>query len=713
MPNTTFYKSKPLYLVLICFLLFPLGSFCSGRYPPPPEVAQEPHEHVLHGETRLDPYVWLEDQENPQTRAFIEAQNAYAESVIGESPLRERLRRRLSELMRIDRIGSPMKGGEYEYFTMRRAQDEVDSIYRRPKRSEEEAALPMTPSQRDEVVIDETQLSSDSTVSISLRAVSKDGTRLIYHVRDGGRDEVELRVRDLESGQDLPHSHPNGLYGSLSLNKDETGFFYSLRSRETGARIYLYRFGSHPREDQAIFGEGYGPRSFVSFQMMDKKTKLLVTVQHGWASTDVFVLDLASNTRVTVAEGLEARSFPRVLDDELYLLTNHQAPNNRLVRVDLKRPQPENWTEVIPHAEHLLRDYARIEGKLYVVYLESVASKIRVFEQDGTPSGQIDLPDMISARISPAKGGKARLRLTGHILPSTSFDLDLKNGERTLWKASDVPFEATGFEVRQVWFESKDETRVPMYLVHRKDLEPTGDHPTLLYGYGGFNVALAPRFDASAAVWIENGGIYAVANLRGGSEFGENWHRSGMLENKQNVFDDFLAAAEWLIEQRYTNPEKLAIRGASNGGLLVASAMTQRPDLFRAVYCGLPDLDMLGFFTFTKTNNMPALLEYGDASREDHFQFLRRYSPYQAIRDGVRYPAVLLTSGDLDTRVPPLQARKMAARLQAASSSGYPVILRYDARAGHAGGRPLRVSIEEAAAELTFLMTQLGWKDSE
>jgi prolyl oligopeptidase len=273
-----------------------------------------------------------------------------------------------------------------------------------------------------------------------------------------------------------------------------------------------------------------------------------------------------------------------------------------------------------------------------------------------------------------------------------------------------VTFDTHDYNVEQVWYSSKDGTQIPMHIVHRSDLELTGDHPTLLYGYGGFTVALRPGFSAFAAVWLERGGVYAVANIRGGNEFGERWHRAGMLENKQNVFDDFIAAAEWLIDNGYTHSERLAIRGGSNGGLLVAAALTQRPDLYRAVLCAFPDLDMVRFYQFTATNNMPALLEYGDASDPEQFEFLRRYSPYQNVRNGTSYPAVMFATGDLDTRVPPLQARKMTARLQAATRSGRPVILRYDSKGGHAAGRgrPMSLAIDQTAMELAFLIVQTG-----
>ncbi|MEO1088466.1 MAG: prolyl oligopeptidase family serine peptidase, partial [Acidobacteriota bacterium] len=298
-------------------------------------------------------------------------------------------------------------------------------------------------------------------------------------------------------------------------------------------------------------------------------------------------------------------------------------------------------------------------------------------------------------------------RFSSFTAPSTVYRYDVASNVSSVWNEPAVPFDPAGFTTEQVWYSSKDGTQVPMFLVHREDLPRDGDRPTLLYGYGGFNVSLTPGFRTLAALWVESGGVYAMANLRGGGELGDAWHKAGMLENKQNVFDDFIAAAEWLVDNDYTRPERLAIQGGSNGGLLVGAAMTQRPELFRAVLCQFPDLDMVRYWQF-ENNNPPALLEYGDASDPEQFKFLHAYSPYQKVTDGVSYPAVMLTSGDGDTRVPPLQARKMAARLQAATASDRPVFLRYDTKAGHAGGRPLSKAVDDLSLEAVFLFSQLG-----
>ena len=681
-------------------------------WPPPPETARIPVVDTLHGVEFTDDYRWLEEQESPETRAWIAEQNAYAELIVGDTPRRAGLEARLRELMDAPGAIFPRRAGEYEYFSFRKPGREVGVIYRRPAPDAPEAT-PVDPDGEFEVVIDPLDLRDDATTSVSIIDFSPDGRLMIYAIRDGGRDEREYRVRDLESGEDLPDRLPTYLYGNVSFDEEGDGFYYSRRSRETGARIRHHRLGTNLEEDQELFGEGHGPERFVGFSQGGDGRWLVYTVQHGWARTDVYLHDLRSGTApAPLIAGAPARFSPRFVDDELYLFTNLDAPKNRILAVDLENPDPDpsRWREVLPEGEDLLTGYRFIGDDLYADYLRDVSSRIVRYGPDGAVTGEVPIPPhhVATLRSHGEDGDEALLTLTSLLTPSTILKLDLETMETEEWRASSVPFDGSAYELRQVWYTSEDGTRAPMYVAHRTGLDLDGQAPALLYGYGGFNVNLLPRFDARAAAWLERGGVYAMATLRGGGEFGEEWHRAGMLENKPNVFADFIAAAEWLVDNGYTNPDRLAIRGGSNGGLLVAASLTKRPDLFRAVYCGLPDLDMVLFYQFTDTNNMPALLEYGNAAVAEEFEVLRTFSPYQNVRDGVDYPAVMLTQGDLDTRVPPLQARKMAARLQAASSSGLPVILDYDPRTGHAGGRSFSRNVRNAAMELAFLLQQLG-----
>ncbi len=682
---------------------------CGSPYPPPPDTRRDPVVDTLHGVPIVDDYRWLEDQDSPETRAWIEAQNAYAEAIVGDTVLRQDLSGRLRELMDVQGARFPRRAGDYEYFTFRAPGREVAAIYRRPAPDEPQRD-PIDPNGDFDVVIDPLDIRSDGTTSVSIRDFSPDGAYMMYAVRDGGQDEVEIRVRDLVAGEDLPDRLPNFLYGSTSFDPDGLGFHYVRRSREAGARVMHHELGTPIEDDVERFGAGHGPEKFIGFTRGGNDDRTMIyTVQHGWARTDVYVHDLRSGQAAQpLVVGAPARFSPRFVRGELYLRTKLDAPNNRVVAVDLAAPEQANWREVLPETDDLLTGYQVIGDEIFADYVHNVSSRIVRYDFDGAEVGTIPVPEHHVATLRSWGEGAALLTLTSLVTPSHIVRIDLETMETEPWLPSSVPFDGADYQVSQVWYASADGTEAPMYVAHRRGLAPDGDAPTLLYGYGGFNVNLLPRFDARAAVWMERGGVYAMATLRGGGEFGETWHRAGMLENKPNVFDDFIAAAEWLVANGYTNPDRLAIRGVSNGGLLVGSALTKRPDLFRAVFCGLPDLDMVRFYQFTESNNMPALLEYGNAAVREEFEVLRTFSPYQNVRDGVRYPAVMLTQGDLDTRVPPLQARKMAARLQAATRSGLPVILDYDPRTGHAGGRTFSRNVRNTAMELAFLMGQVG-----
>ncbi len=693
----------------------------TSSYPPPPDTARRPVVDTLHGVVFTDDYRWLEDQSSPETRAWIAAQNEYAQQVVGDTPLRDSLEERLAELMGVPGAVFPRRSGDYEYFSLRGPGRPVAAIYRRPVPEEPEHG-PLDASGDYEVVIDPLEIRPDGTTSVAVRDFAPDGSLMLYAVRDGGQDEVSIRVRDLAAGEDLPDQLPNALYGNLSFSEDGAGFHYVHRSRQAGPRLRYHVLGTPIEEDAEIFGggdasvegvssagsAGLSPTSFLGFTRAGDG-RFLYTVQHGWARTDVYLHDLGADRPPSpLATGEPARFRVRWVDGEIFMLTNLEAPNNRVVAVEPGTPGQDNWREVLAEAEDVLVGYQIIDGSIFASYLHNASSRIVRYDMDGARTGELPVPDHHVATLRNWRDGSALLTLAALNAPPRILEIDLETLETEEWLPSQTPFDGAQYEVEQVWYTSKDGTQAPMYVARRRGLDPAGEAPTLLSGYGGFNVSLLPRFDARAALWMERGGLYAMATLRGGGEFGETWHRDGMLENKQNVFDDFVAAAERLVEGGYASPDRLAIRGVSNGGLLVASALTQRPELFRAVFCGFPDLDMVRFHQFTETNNLPALLEYGNAAVEDEFHVLRAFSPYQNVRDGVDYPAVMLTQGDLDTRVPPLQARKMTARLQAATSSGLPVILDYDPRAGHAGGRSFGRNVRNAAMELAFLLEQLG-----
>jgi prolyl oligopeptidase len=665
----------------------------------PPLTWRDDVREVLHGVPIVDPYRWLEDARSPETRAWIDAQNRYTHALLDGRPGRDAIRARLAALSRYDLKSAPQRRGGRYFVEKRRTTDDLSILYVREGRDG-----------RDEVLLDPHPLSPDHTVDVSVADISEDGRVLVYGLRRGGEDETELHVRDVGRRADLADVLPRGLYRGASLLPDGSGFYYAAQSRQTGIRIRYHALGTPPSEDREVFGSGYGPRQWVGAQVSENGRHLLLTVQHGWARNEVFVQDPPGLGAVrTIVRDIDAHFRPDFAGDRLIVQTDWKAPRWRIVEVDLTDPAPERWREVVPEGPDAIQGFAAVGGRLLVHYLHDVGSQIKLFSLDGKPLGEMPLPGIGSAGSFEGRWDDDEIffDFASYTTPRATYRGDVRTGHVETWWRPQVPFDPAAYETKQVWYASKDGTRIPMFVTQRRGLALDGERPTLLTGYGGFNVSITPAFNAAAAWWLEQGGVYAVANLRGGGEFGEEWHRAGMLDKKPNVFADFIAAAEWLIAHGYTRSARLAIRGASNGGLLMGAAFTQRPELFRAVLCEFPDLDMIGYHRF-ENNNPPALLEYGDASRPEHFKFLYSYSPYQKVKAGTKYPAVLFTTGDADTRVPPLQARKMTARMQAATRSQRPVLLLYDTKAGHAGGRPIGKIVEDLSLEMVFLAWQLG-----
>jgi prolyl oligopeptidase len=668
----------------------------------PPVTRKDNVTDTINGVEIVDPYRWLEDQQSPETRKWIAAENTYTQSQLGTRPTLTELRARLGGLMRTERMSVPMaRDGKY-YFSLQRANQDLATICRRASASGE-----------TQVLVDPMPMSKDHTTSVGLMDVSRNGARMAYSVRRGGTDEVEIRVRNADAPRDLPDTLKYGLYGSVSLTPDGAGMYYAKRNRDTGGRIYFHEIGTKVANDVEVFGNGFGRDVWVNAQLSDDGRHVLYSADHGWGRSEIYVGGIAPDSKIEpIVTDIDAHFNCTMVGDRILVHTDWKAPKYRLMLADMDQPAPAKWREIVPEGKDVLQDVTYIGGKIYATYLHDVVTEIKTFTLNGEPTGNVPLPGIGSASVSGEPDGKeAFITFTSFTTPPTTFRDDIKTGDRDVWSKPTVDIDPEQFAVEQVWYTSKDSTtRIPMFLVHKKGLEIGTNRPVLLYGYGGFNVAITPAFRATAVAFAERGGVFAVANIRGGSEFGEAWHKAGMLANKQNVFDDFMAAADWLIANHYTTPKRLAIQGGSNGGLLVGACLTQRPELYRAVLCQFPDLDMVRYYQF-KNNNPPALLEYGNASDPEQFKYLVAYSPYQNVKDGTAYPAVMLTSGDADTRVPPLQARKMTARLQAATTSKLPVLLRYDTRAGHAGGRPLAKVIDDTAQEMAFLFWQLGMEE--
>ena len=667
------------------------------RSTPVPKTRADSVSETIHGVTIRDPYRWLEDQQSPETRAWIEAQNAYSRSVLGALAGRAAIQKRLEELLKTDRFGLPTvrKG---RYFFMRRLADQ----------NQYTICLRNGLHGTDEVLIDPNRPGGDQTSSVNIEDVSDDGKWLLFGTRQGGEDEVALTILDVDSHKELDHL-PRARYEEARITPDKRDLYYSKRLAD-GYRVYHHAIGKDVDSDQEIFGKGTGPMESVDCDLSRDGRYLGLYISHGWGKkTEVYVRDLKNNGPiVTVVNDVDAEFQPVFAGGRLYLKTNWNAPNGRIFAADLANPGRAHWREVIPEATSAIDGFSVAGGKVAVNYLENVNSRVKIFSAEGKHLRDISFSTLgtVTELDGEWDSDEAFYTFTSFAQPPTSYRYEISNGKAEVWANNKAPIDPLQFEVKQVWYQSKDKTRIPMFVMCKKGLRLDGARPTLLYGYGGFLANETPLFRTDAVLFAEHGGVFALANLRGGGEFGEKWHRAGMLENKQNVFDDFIAAADWLIENGYTKPAHLAIEGGSNGGLLVGVAMTQRPDLFQAVACEFPLLDMVRYQKFLLGKLW--VPEYGSSDDAKQFQVLYKYSPYHHVRKGVKYPAVLFLTGDSDTRVAPLHARKMAALVQASTGSGRPVLLRYDTQAGHSAGLPVTKQVEELTDVFSFLLAETG-----
>lgn len=666
----------------------------------PPVTKKDNIAETIHGVEIVDPYRWLEDQESPETRAWIDTQNEYTHSFLDKLPYRDKLEKRFSELMKIDRVGIPYERNGRYFISKRAADEDLYIIYMREGLDGQ-----------DRVLIDPHSMSADHTVSTNMVDVSRDGKILIYGVREGGEDEIAVKLLDIDSMTELPDSMSKGHYFGVSMMPDKSGFYYTRHKSEVGSRVYFHVMGTDHAKDELIFGEGYGPDKIIGAGVSEDGSYVGFIVYHGSAGqkTEVYFKDLEEDGPITpLVNDIDARFDVEMAGDKLFLETNWEAPNGRVFLIDVDNHERENWKEIIPESDAVIRGVSAAGGKLFVNYMENVTSKVKAFEPDGKYLREISFPTLgtVSGIVGQWERNEAFFVFTSFHVPTTIFRYDIAKGKQKVWYKLDVPLDSEMMQVDQVWYKSKDGTEVPMFLVHKKGIKLDGNNPTLLTGYGGFNVSLTPYFTARAVLWVELGGVAAIANLRGGGEFGEEWHRAGMFENRQNVFDDFIAAAEWLIDNKYTSTSKLAIRGGSNGGLLVGAMLAQRPELFKAVVCTYPLLDMVRYHQFLMAKFWVS--EYGSSEDPDQFKYIYAYSPYHNMMKGTEYPATLFITGDSDTRVAPLHARKMTALMQDVSGSDNPILLLYDTKAGHSGGMPVSKQIEDSTDEMSFLLWQLG-----
>jgi prolyl oligopeptidase len=687
-----------LWIAVLC-PIFAIAQTSAAPAPAPPATRVDDVQETLHGVTIADPYRWLEDQNSPETRAWITQQNDYTHKLLDSWPGRDRLEKRLSELKKVERISTPIERNGRFFYRKRAADQEQFVIYMRQGADGPE-----------QVLLDPNPMSADHSTNAEIMDISKDGKLLAYALRIGGKDEAEIHLLDVDTKHDLPDVLPARVYFDLAFMPDKSGLYYATML-DDGPRVRFHQLGTKSETDTDVFGKGYSKEVIVVGDPSEDGKHLLIHVMHGSAAdkVEIWVQDLKTKGPIEpLIKDLNARSFGFAVGDKVYLQTNYKAPKSRIMVMDMAKPAPENWREVVPESENAIDNFSPAGGKILVTYVRNATSLVKAFDPDGKLAFELTLPALGSIYDVQGKweNGAAYFTYASFAIPSTIYRCDMTTGKQTLWAQVKVPVDGSKFEVKQVWFASKDGTKVPMFLLYAKGIQLDGSNPALLEGYGGFGINNTPYFNSDAIVWAERGGVYALANLRGGGEFGEAWHQAGMRDKKQNVFDDFIGASEWLIQNKYTNPSKLSILGGSNGGLLVGAALTQRPDLYQAVICWHPLLDMLRYDQFMEAQFWVS--EYGAAKDPEQFKWLYAYSPYQHVKKGVKYPAVLFMSGDGDTRVAPLHARKMAALLQADTASDRPILLRYELKAGHSGGRSLTQDIGDSVDELSFLFWQLG-----
>lgn len=680
-----------------------------------PKAEKRPLEETLHGVKIIDNYRWLEDGQSPETQKWVEEEMAYTRGMLDPLPGRDAIHKRLTELLGIGSISQPQIGGKYYFYTRREGMQNQPIVYVREGVEG-----------KDRVLLDVNQLAADGTIALDWYQPSENGKYLVYGTSPSGSEISTLHIIETKTGNALPDTIDRTRAASIAWTLDNSGFYYTRYPKKGDVpegqemynrHVFYHELGTDPETDPPIFGEGRDPEDWPSVSLDNDGRLLLITVQQGWTKTELFLMDLKKRTPPTrVTTGKNFIYSGSVYNGRLYIVTNEDAPRYRVFVAEAGDYERDNWEEIIPQTDAVLQGAAVWGGKLFTQYEQNASSQLKIFDLDGTKLHDLMLPALGTVFGSDGKWNRDEIfyGFLSFTVPPTVYRYDLKSGATSLWAKVDAPsIDPAAYEVNQEWFHSKDGTRVPMFIVNKKGLKKDGHNPTLLTAYGGFNVSLTPSFSRTAYLWMEHGGVYAVANLRGGAEFGEDWHRAGMLDKKQNVFDDMIAAAEHLIAEKYTDTDHLAIQGGSNGGLLMGAMITQRPDLFRAVVCQVPLLDMLRYQNFQIAKLW--IPEYGSSDNPEQFKWLYAYSPYHHVKPGTGYPAILFMTADTDTRVDPMHAKKMAAEMQAEAKNGAsktrPILLRIESKAGHGAGKPVTKQIEEFTDMYSFLFWQLGVKE--
>ena len=666
-----------------------------------------------HGTKVADPYRWLEDDNAPATKAWVEEQNKVTFGYLEQIPERARIRARLTELWNYERYGVPFKEGGRYFFTRNDGLQNQGVLY--TMRGLEESPR---------LLLDPNALSPDGTIALGGYSITEDGQLMAYGLSSAGSDWQEWLVRDIESGRDLPDRIKWVKSSTAAWTKDGKGFFYSRYDApsETNTfkgvnyfhKLYYHRLGTDQEQDPLIYDRPDQKEWGFFGGVTDDGRYLIITAWHGTDTRNrVFYKDLkAENSKVVeLLNDFDADyTFVDNVGETFYFRTDYNAARGRLIAIDVTQPQRSNWREIVPEQGDRLLGASLVNDQFILTYLHDAHSLVRICQRDGAVVRDLTLPGIgtVGGFAGKRTDKETFYAFTSFTSPGTIYRLDLQSGAQSVFRQPKVKFNPDDYETKQVFYRSKDGTRVPMFITHKRGLSLNGNNPTVLYGYGGFDISMTPAFSVSALVWMEMGGVFAEPNLRGGGEYGRDWHLAGTKLKKQNVFDDFIAAAEWLIANKYTNPKKLAISGGSNGGLLVGACMTQRPELFAATLPAVGVMDMLRFNKFTR--GWAWTSDYGSPEDPQEFKALYAYSPLHNLKPGVRYPATLVTTADHDDRVVPAHSFKFAATLQAAQAGPPPVLIRIETKAGHGAGKPTTKVIEESADKWAFLVHELGMR---
>ena len=701
-------KQRTYLLILAVLIVWSCGNENVTEVQKYPETKKIDHVDTYFGTEVPDPYRWLEDDRSAETAEWVKAENEVTFAYLNNIPFRDKIKDRLESLMNYERVYAPRKHGNWQYFYRNNGLQNQNVLYRTDLEGNNE-----------EVFLDPNTFKEDGTISLSSTSFTQDGSLIAYLISEGGSDWRKAIIMNTESRQILEDTLIDLKFTGIAWQGNE-GFYYSSYEKPEGSelsqitqehRLFYHKLGTDQAEDQLIFGGEGQVRRYIGGYLTEDERYLVITASKSTTGNELYIKDLSDpkNPIIPIVADFEGEHY--VLDNDgstLFIHTNHMAPNNRIVKVDANNPEITNWEDLI--AENNMVMSATTAGmRIFAFYLEDAKTKVVQYNRDGSKERDIELPGIGTAT---GFGGleddsEVYYSFTSFTSPNSIYKYSIEEGASVLYERPDIDFDPDNFETKQVFYTSKDGTKIPMFIVHKKGLELNGKNPTYLYAYGGFNVSLLPSFRTSRLVWLENGGIYAQPNLRGGGEYGEDWHNAGIKMKKQNVFDDFIAAGEYLVAEGYTSHDYLAIAGGSNGGLLVGATMTQRPDLAKVAFPAVGVMDMLRYNKFTAGAGWA--YDYGTAEdSKEMFEYLKGYSPLHNLKQGVAYPATMVTTADHDDRVVPAHSFKFAATLQEAHAGTKPVLIRIETDAGHGAGTPISKAIEQAADLYSFAWYNMG-----